>query len=77
MVPRGRIELPTLRSSGERSTNELPRHYLVGILGIEPSVGFPDGFTVRSRTLRGDAQILYSLIIACNTAELIAERMGS
>ena len=26
MVPRGRIELPTLRSSGERSTNELPRH---------------------------------------------------
>lgn len=27
-MPRGRIELPTLRSSGERSTNELPRHIL-------------------------------------------------
>ncbi len=27
MVPREGIEPPTLRSSGERSTNELPRHY--------------------------------------------------
>ena len=52
-------------------------HNLVGIPGIEPGVGFPDGVTVRSRTLRGDAQLFYSLIIACNTAELIAERMGS
>lgn len=36
--------------------------YLVGILGIEPSVGFPDGFTIRSRTLRGDAQTLVVLV---------------
>ena len=31
---------------------------MVGIPGIEPGVGFPDGVTVRSRTLRGDAQTL-------------------
>ena len=31
---------------------------MVGILGIEPSVGLPDGFTVRCRTLRRDAQIV-------------------
>ena len=31
---------------------------MVGIPGIEPGVGFPDGVTVRSRTLRGDALIL-------------------
>ena len=30
----------------------------MGIPGIEPGVGFPDGVTVRSRTLRGDAQTL-------------------
>ena len=32
---------------------------MVGIPGIEPGVGFPDGVTVRSRTLRGDAQLVY------------------
>ena len=31
---------------------------MVGIPGIEPGVGFPDGVTVRSRTLRGDAQFV-------------------
>ena len=39
---------------------------MVGIPGIEPGVGFPDGVTVRSRTLRGDAQILFvQLGITC------------
>ena len=37
-------------------------HNLVGIPGIEPGVGFPDGVTVRSRTLRGDAQYWLPLL---------------
>ena len=36
---------------------------MVGVLGIEPSVGLPDGVTVRSLTLRGHALIFGSCVL--------------
>lgn len=36
---------------------ELRKYILVGVLGIEPSIGFPDGVTVRCLTLRRHTRI--------------------
>ena len=67
MVPREGIEPPTLRSSGERSTNELPRHILVRMAGIEPTPEASKAATLPLRYI-----LIMSLALAPPRADLAA-----